>query len=78
MNLKSTERKQKSRIRNDLIFFAGFHFLVWMVMYFLFGWWGMLAGFLINGIMDTVVLLSWMWQENRHLSRKYKLGSFQH
>jgi hypothetical protein len=39
-------------------------------MCFGFGWHGLLFGFLVNCIMDAGVLLSWIWQEKRQLSRK--------
>ena len=80
MNSKSTRRQQKCRNQNYLIFFGGFliffggfHFLVWLIMYLALGWLGILFGFLVNIVMDSGVLLSWIWQENKQLYRKVDL-----
>ena len=67
--MKSMKRKQKSRNRNDLIFFGLLHFLIWLIMCFWFGWRGILFGFLVNFIIDAGVLLSWIWREKKQLSQ---------
>ena len=66
--IKFTKIKPNSRKQNAFIFFGGLHFLVWLIMCFGFGWRGLLCGFLANCIIDTGVLLSWIWQEKH--SRK--------
>jgi len=42
-------------------------------MYLALGWLGILFGFLVNIVMDSGVLLSWIWQENKQLYRKVDL-----
>ena len=70
MNSKPTRRKQKKHNRNDLISFGTLHFLIWLIMYSLLGWWGIFFGFLLNCIMDTGILLSWIWLEKKQLPQK--------
>ena len=70
MNFKSTAGKEKNSHRNDLIFFGVLHFIVWLIMCFGFGWWGILLGFLVNCMTDTGLLLSWIWQEKKELSQE--------
>jgi Flp pilus assembly protein TadB len=55
------KRQQKSRNRNYLIFFGALHFLVWLTMYLLFGWLGIIFGFLVNVVLDMGLLLIWIW-----------------
>lgn len=70
MNFKSTTRKGRNSHRNDLIFFGALHLIVWLVMCFWFGWWGILLGFFVNCTTDMGLLLSWIWQEKKVLSQE--------
>ena len=75
MNSKSTKRQQKGRNQNHLIFFGGYHFLVWLIVCLALGWRWLLFGFLVNIVMDLGMLLSWIRQEKKQLYRK---GDQQH
>jgi len=70
---KQLYRKVDLQHQNYLIFLGGFHFLVWLIMCLALGWLGILFGFLVNIVMDSGVLLSWIWQENKQLYRKVDL-----
>ena len=61
MNFNMKRIKPK---RKYLIFFGLSHYIMWLISCFLFGWWGILLGFVVNCVMDMGVLLIWMWQEN--------------
>ena len=61
MDFKSMKRQLKNRNQNYLIFFSALHFLVWLIMYFLFGWLGITFGFLANFVIDIGLLLIWRW-----------------
>ena len=56
--------------RNNLIFFSVLHFIVWLITYSLYGWWGIFLGFLINCIIDMGVLIAWILHEKNQLSQK--------
>jgi Flp pilus assembly protein TadB len=60
MTFKSMKRQPKEGNRNYLIFFGALHFLVWLTMYFLFGWLGIIFGFLVNFVLDMGLLLIWI------------------
>ncbi len=70
MNSKSTKRKQKSRSQNYLIFFGALHFIVWLIMCLVLGWRGIIFGFLVNFVVDSGLLLIWIWQEKKQLYQK--------
>jgi Na+-driven multidrug efflux pump len=55
---------------NRNIFFGVLHFIVWFISCFLLGWWGVLIGFLVNSVMDTTILLIWVFQEKKQLSSR--------
>ncbi len=61
MDFKSMKRQLKNRNQNYLIFFSALHLLVWLMMYFLFGWLGITLGFLVNFLIDMGLLLIWRW-----------------
>jgi Flp pilus assembly protein TadB len=56
--------------QNYVIFFIVTHFLVWLIMCFLLGWWGIIFGFLANFVIDTGLLSIWVWQEKKHPRRR--------
>ena len=64
---------KKQKKLNDLIFFGAFHLLIWLISYFLLGWRGILIGFLVNCLIDTGILMTWIWQEKKQLSQKHNL-----
>ena len=73
MNSKSTKRKQKSRNQNYLLFFGALHFIVWLIMCLVLGWRGIIFGFLVNFIIESGMLLSWIWQEKKKPCQKVTL-----
>jgi hypothetical protein len=46
--------------RYYLVYFSMLHLLVWLAACFLFGWLGIIFGFLVNFVLDMGLLLIWM------------------
>jgi hypothetical protein len=60
----------KSCNRNFLIFFAVIHFLIWLIMCSSLGWLGIVFGFMGNCVVDSGLLLTWIWREKKQPYRK--------
>jgi hypothetical protein len=63
---KEMKIKQENYTQNYSIYIGILHLLIWGTMCLLFNWWGILLGFLANGIIDLgIIFICIIWQEKK-------------